>query len=824
MQSKLFWKVRRIYLKCQFLLRTTKYRFTRRIKEGERTAPFAFLLSKTIFLQTIKSLLSAGILLLGDSVLLPIIENMVLEDSFPTINLEIATDIVLGGMGVAGVILGLYCSNITSMYSTKYTNAPTNLATIFQRDIITNRCIQQIVGYIILCLVLLGECILHISISYVSLVVILIMTIRIIVVFSIAGNRINTLSNTYQISENIYPEMIAVLKCVSGKNIYTNDKNFQNHFQKVCTNRLNDLKDISLFNKDNPPNQNTATFLFMAKNIAFLEYYWSVKETIRYDSLWYRGKVQYEPWHLASDSSIDLAIKTGTSPQPKTVRDYWWIESDIEKINEICFEKLCRDQDSENILKYINLLASLSSHAIDSGDILSWIHTITKMQAHFISCYLNITLSEEDSQKIAMVCVAFVATFISIVMGVNDYLRKFDLEASLNDIARMSSTRNPDITLNRFFNNKDVDDILRRISVEIKLEDKKITPDWYIKQISSKHIVSFFNEILENISMICGTIIEFGTTFIEKKRTFEAAVIFAQFLQFISKSQMTIDAIEQNFNLLHEYKIEPTIVWEDSKLDLAKQKIEDAQKRLPQLLVKCSGAFALTHWSKREDYPDLLGFCYNHICEALISSIERNDFETFKGSYSGFLSIMLLYQEYVRTDVIKIKEPHHQQAVFHVATAPIIEYAMISGFAILWGEFSNSPRWRVLVDSELQGFIEEDPSHVSVLKRLAELASDRKHHMLGIGNRDVLQTSWQQRIERLIRSSDLCKYEYKRFGQTVLKTDSKLLKAFCGSSFSGLGFTAAVEDVYFICCINQYLPEESKYTGDFNWEERLNEN
>lgn len=182
----------------------------------------------------------------------------------------------------------------------------------------------------------------------------------------------------------------------------------------------------------------------------------------------------------------------------------------------------------------------------------------------------------------------------------------------------------------------------------------------------------------------------------------------------------------------------------------------------------------------------------------ILSSIERNDFETFKGSYVGFLSVMLLYQEYVRTDVIKIKEPHRQQAVFHVATAPIIEYAMISSFAILWGEFNNSPKWKALVDSELQGFIKEDCGHISVLKRLAELASARKRHMFGIGNRDVLQTNWTQRIEQAIRNADLCEYEYKSFGQHVLKTNSKLLKAFCGLSFLDLGFSADVEDVYFI--------------------------
>ena len=95
---------------------------------------------------------------------------------------------------------------------------------------------------------------------------------------------------------------------------------------------LNDIKDISRFNKDNPSNQNAATFLFMSKNITLLDYYWNVKRIIRYDSLWYRDKARYEPWHYASDTSIEMALTTGTSPQPKTARDYWWFESEIEQI------------------------------------------------------------------------------------------------------------------------------------------------------------------------------------------------------------------------------------------------------------------------------------------------------------------------------------------------------------------------------------------------------------------------------------------------------------------------------------------------------------
>ena len=41
-------------------------------------------------------------------------------------------------------------------------------------------------------------------------------------------------------------------------------------------------------------------------------------------------------------------------------------------------------------------------------------------------------------------------------------------------------------------------------------------------------------------------------------------------------------------------------------------------------------------------------------------AIEDDDFEAFKSAYSGFFGVVLLYHEYVRSDVVKIKELHKQ--------------------------------------------------------------------------------------------------------------------------------------------------------------------
>lgn len=65
----------------------------------------------------IKGIILATILGLLDKLLLSIGVILV-------INSNILSDVLIGELGVAGVILGLYCSNISSIYSTRYANAP----------------------------------------------------------------------------------------------------------------------------------------------------------------------------------------------------------------------------------------------------------------------------------------------------------------------------------------------------------------------------------------------------------------------------------------------------------------------------------------------------------------------------------------------------------------------------------------------------------------------------------------------------------------------------------------------------------------------------
>lgn len=338
MNSKWYWLIRQKYRNLKFQIKKAAFRLNERKESSERLSSFSRIVIRTLLVQVAINLVLVAVLYVGDKLLsaMEILAKTQTDPLVATLSESILVDIVIGGIGVAGVILGLYCSNMTSVYSSKYTNAPATISLAFQRDVVTNRCIKQITGYIIFCVIILFGRLIGISFSYVSIIALLFLTIRMIITFSITGNRMYQLSNTFNISDNLYPEIYSAIRKISANNHFSNDPNFQNHYQKICTKQFKILQDIAAYNKDNPINQNPAMLSFINNNLALISVYWGVKEKIHYDSFWYRSETQYKKWHTATDTEISLALNTGVPLQAMSgIKNRWWFEQDLLRINNI---------------------------------------------------------------------------------------------------------------------------------------------------------------------------------------------------------------------------------------------------------------------------------------------------------------------------------------------------------------------------------------------------------------------------------------------------------------------------------------------------------
>ena len=225
--------------------------------------------------------------------------------------------------------------------------------------------------------------------------------------------------------------------------------------------------------------------------------------------------------------------------------------------------------------------------------------------------------------------------------------------------------------------------------------------------------------------------------------------------------------------------------------------------------------------NNREDYPDFLGECYNHICEDAVDSITNGDKKQFEIDFENLSKLMLLYQEYIRTDFVKNKDLYRVEYAYYTFTSPIVEWAQIGGLAILWGEFYEDSEWKTCVSKSSNFIFRKDGEITDLAGQLIEYIQHRDRFMYGIGSRDILETGWQQRVANTLRSSGICETEYVMFDRHI-KTDSKLLKAFC-PDFMDMGFIIDPSEVFWVICVNPFVSDDKKFHTRYSWEDKLND-
>ena len=138
MNHKLYWKIRKILIRVVFFFRKQRYR---RMEKKDKE-----LLKKQLNKSIAKTIL--GRLLLSSlivSIIVGIDHIIIANTELCGFDVDLYKELLLGGMGIAGVILGLYCANIASVFSAKYSNVPKQIASDFQYDIITQSAIKEII-------------------------------------------------------------------------------------------------------------------------------------------------------------------------------------------------------------------------------------------------------------------------------------------------------------------------------------------------------------------------------------------------------------------------------------------------------------------------------------------------------------------------------------------------------------------------------------------------------------------------------------------------------------------------------------------------------
>lgn len=327
MNHLLYWKIRNIFGKFLFLFKKLFYKFS----VSRNKAKLTFSVKRSLFKDVLKHLIINGlffVITLGIDYLLYKCFGICIK-----INKALLSDILIAMVGVAGVFLGLYCSYISTIFSSKYANCPKEMSKLFENDFITDKSIKAIVNYIIFSIIIILFSFCSYTIGIVTILVNILSGIYVIVSYIHIGKRILRMTDTYFVSESLYRKIYSYINRITIPHPFSKDNTLQYNNKNFTTDALEKLITINNYNLSYGNHKKISILEFMQNNLFLISHYLDKKPLIPYDSLWFKSE-GYKKWYNASDSEISIAIQTGTNISNTEVFDKYWFETKILEINK----------------------------------------------------------------------------------------------------------------------------------------------------------------------------------------------------------------------------------------------------------------------------------------------------------------------------------------------------------------------------------------------------------------------------------------------------------------------------------------------------------
>lgn len=821
MNTRLYWKIRKRILTFVFRIKSLWFRTGDSLESWNEYRSFKMIIFKNIFQGIVKTLLIIAICHLIDNFIDWGLIAANISKVLP-IDSNIFVDVIIGGIGVAGVILGLYCANVSSIYSASYINAPSKIALAFQYDRLTKKCISTIITYIIFGVSVILKVLMFKSIGWGTAITSILWLIYVVISYSIAGNRTYQLSDVYRVADDSYRLLNRIINKALIKERFAYDVNFQNHFLRVAEKQLGLRETIQEYGDKVSIGDSTSKIEFLGANLALLSDYWKVKSTIDKESLWFRAEAKYQKWHLTGDTETSIAIRTGTSLRAKEERNYWWFEDEIISITKSCLVNMFERHEYEFLYNYMLLWEKVCCVAIDNMAVEFYLRHTNWLRAQLERCKASENADNTTRKFYASMVEILTVLYLDIILEGSKHYQHYCLDATVNKVT-VAIDSGRDVAKSAALRGRDKTTVYKKIITEVTTTGKRITPDWLIRQYVAHDEYTYLNSLIDNARDGIANIFEFGKNLLASKMNLEACIVLTRWYEYESKLDQFVETARSVEEYLRGFQLDTEIKWGGFRLEKLKEDITKWRSEIPALLLKSTSEFAICNWENRDEYPDFLGDYYNHICEDAVEAIAQNNLAQFSIDFENLSKLMLLYQEYIRSDFVKKRDLYRVEYAYYMFTSPIVEWAQIGGLAILWGEFLACDNWKNKVSAIACSVLTKNGENTSDLaEKLIEYIQHRDRFMIGIGHRDILETGWNQIVERAIRKHDKFEIEYVLYGKSI-KTNSSLLKAFCGDSFEDLGFTSDPSEVFWTCCVNSLVPKEKRFKTKYSWEEKMND-
>ncbi|MCY3973413.1 MAG: hypothetical protein OXF52_04345, partial [Candidatus Dadabacteria bacterium] len=451
---------------------------------------------------------------------------------------------------ISGIFLGLYFTAISSITSNYLLRAPIDVKNFFLAGpqgkqymyIIKITAITSI--FCIASSKLFGVKIGLFALMFLSLSVIYIVARF----WSIGVDVFNSLE-----PQNALPwitkDILDSIQSVNPPGFQWNKPAIQNHHKNLTNNALNLINNLISFGSKEMKVSDEQLILALNYIGVVLYKYSDLKKKIPTTSLWYETKIQFRDWDTSPFFETHMALRTGTTLSPQTVKDHTWFEERILNIAVMVLDQFSEKRKPEVFLQGYSIFANIAEKYGNSLDTESLKMLFRKLDE--TEKFMSLINTDKDSKQQEINKVSFAdlqgrLCSISIV-GLLKYLKTSDnIDQKISNInwnhsSGIYKSGLPHTILS------ELESTLEKLTNEKTIEEKYVSNQWYIKMLCVQKYLFSLQQHFEYLKSLHNDFFRPRVNnLIQKKQWRSASQLILRWIECSNKYSLLVSSMEEH--------------------------------------------------------------------------------------------------------------------------------------------------------------------------------------------------------------------------------------------------------------------------------------
>jgi hypothetical protein len=635
-------------------------------------------------------------------------------------------EVMIGIASMGAVFIGLYYAAMSAVATRAYADVSTKIRVLLASDI-AGRTYMRLLTFVT-CFALLHLA-LQMTVDYRSgtaAAAALLLGASCVVVFVLLGNRAFHLLDPSNLVDEVSRDFDHWVDRATRGRLRSSEEAFQQHAHAQADASISTLEAIADRSMAalTTLSSRVSTISPLCRQLLFAQLrYISNKAGIPIASRWYARANVHRRWFTTSDTITSIAAQTNTGLPPEIKPDYTWVEKRFDRILESLLVALSRPsylRDLSNCL--IDFSEGMRRRAA-SGDIAG-ATTAWRTAAEAISAAFIADKVDAAAQPVVIgVADQLGAIPVSIAVGFREYMERFPLSllrqeaTTLNDYGyrRISFQRYPFHLVER------VDWLVERIAFEIRVEDRIVSPGWYLWELISQVEVQHLERALATITQ------EVATYFVAIRKILwnsdnpllEAAVVERQ-LEFCSKARLCVTRAAERFKELSVNRRVTGLPWGAVDEELLRKRVDEHEAELVDQMATLSIRLAVVPFS--EAIPDYRGRFLAKLAEAAFDAVVDGQVGRFGKLFPALTVATVKLSDELRAGVIPTEDVRMDPRLVG-SVAAIAELLDIAGYANVFSELHGKPALWSSVIATLNGLFQDKAQTGTFLRGVLRFSS-----------------------------------------------------------------------------------------------------